>query len=322
MGMEKVLITGRPREGTDSRIPSNQLEYCAALEAGFTVLEICAGDILTIGATRASFDGSIGEPAPVTAPMYDLRDKSVFLRYDLRLASNYKKYARNQGGSLLVSDAEAVDAWYKVVPADKQAAHWLGGRTVGWAALPDTLGKHDPEQDSRASLTTLLNTIYADAPAGQMFLKAPTKLSLASAVYSRQEAEQAVSDALFENSHVSLSELIYAQPMDIAQRPTDDFPTYEYRCLMVGDECSTVSLTTDIRRPRNYRELIDFANDFATAFKGQLPRSYCLDIARLASGQLAVVELNDIQASGFFADNDHYQFYRDVFALADLVEES
>lgn len=296
--MQKYLLTNQAIRGNNYAQHYGGREYEAAKRAGFTIIEINASSLF--------FSGD--------QPDLDLDGAPTFVRHYANEDGLFSNFVEKSGGKLMVPGYFKANEWYKVVPNDVMTSYWFGGRSVNWMDLSglDPDGNH---QSYMRALTFATQTIFEHSIKGKMFIKAPQKRSLGATLYTKKEFLEAVQWELAMGVHGKLHEIIYAQPMDIAERSVG-YKREEYRCLIVGDKVSSVSLYTDKKRKRNYADIEAFANEFAAHFAGRLPVAYCLDLCRLIDTTIAVVEINDICAFGFYADNDINKFFEDVYALA------
>ncbi len=295
--MEKVLLTNQAICGNNYAQRYGGHEYNAAKAAGFTVIELPLASIL-FKEQKSNID---------------LTGIPTFIRHYANEDSFFRGFVEGNNGKFIVPSYQKANEWYKVVPNDALASYWLGGRSVSWMDLrgldPDNnLGKY------KRDMTIAMFTVFEKSRHGKVFVKSPQKRSLPATLYTKSDLEEDIGWQMAMNVHGKLHEIIYSEPMDIATRKTG-FKREEYRCLIVGEKCSSVSLYTDIKRKRDYSEIERFANEFAEHFYGRLPKAYCLDICRLIDTSLAVVEINDIAAFGFYADNNIYKFFEDIYAL-------
>lgn len=294
---EKFLITNQAIRGNNYAQHYGGHEYNAAKHAGFTVVELNSSSL---------FFGD--------GPDINLAGAPTFVRHYANEDAMFSKFVKKHGGKLMVPQYFDANEWYKVVPNDALTSYWFGGRLVNWMDLEGL----DPNGDHgkfMRGLTFAAQTIFEHAIDKKMFIKAPQKRSLGAGLYTKGEFLEAVQWELAMGVHGKLREIIYAQPMAIRERKTG-YRRDEYRCLIVGDKVSSVSLYTDKKRKRDYTDIEAFANEFAAHFAGRLPRAYCLDLCRMIDTTIAVVEINDICAMGFYADNDIYKFFQDVYDLA------
>lgn len=294
--MQKFLLTNQKIRGNNYSQHYGGHEFNAARQAGFSVIEIDASSLFFNEGPDIDFDG---------AP--------VFVRHYANEDYMFSKFVERHNGKLIVPEYFKANEWYKVVPNDALTSYWFGGRLVNWMDLEGL----DPEANHgkfMRGLTFAAQTIFEHAKDGKMFIKAPQKRSLDAALYTKGEFLETIQWTLAIGVHVKLREIIYAQPMYIRERKTG-YKKDEYRCLVVGDKVSSVSLYTDKKRKRDYSDIEAFANEFATHFAGRLPKAYCLDLCRMIDTTIAVVEINDACAMGFYADNDIYKFFQDIYNL-------
>lgn len=89
----------------------------------------------------------------------------------------------------------------------------------------------------------------------------------------------------------------------------------EWRLWVVDGRVVTDSLYKEGRVPRSAAgapsEVLQFAGEVMRSWEPA--RAYCLDVAELAAGDLKVIEVNCVNASGFYA--------ADVGALVDAIED-
>lgn len=295
----KVFLTSQSKQRSGKSYRRYvEKEEDAAVKAGFNVYHPNLSAVLT------------DEPVGL------LKDARIFARHYAGEGWLFSKYIKNSGGNFIVPNYEQANYWYKLIDQE-DIRRWFK-RKLGYIDISrfDELEKSGSYEESLKYTEELAAKIFdICAVRGKVFVKAPHKLSIGARVYSKKSLIEAINYAIAFSSHYRLTELIYSEPINIAPAKTV-YKKAEYRCLIVSNKCSTISIYCEHRTKNNYLLVQGYASQFATAFAGRLPNSYCLDIARLANGELAVVELNDIAGSGFYADHDIDKFYRDVYASA------
>lgn len=265
----------------------------------------------------------LGMPVrPVECSLFGITDKkrpklegSVFIRHYAGQHVYYRQYVSECGGRLIVPQYWRANEWWYNTPEPIQKKYF--GRLFGYQDLR-RFGYIDEMAQVKDLNATLERLFDQYAYQGHLFLKAPDKGSLPAALYDLEDAKEQVGYWLAVPCHKRLGTLIWSQPMAIGGAPTK-YGKAEYRCFIVDNKCSTISIYTDEQsQTKNCAAIEAFANDFAqsSTAHGNLPHAYCLDIAELQDGRLAVVELNDIAASGFFADHDIKKLYEDLEASA------
>lgn len=268
-------------------------EYKAVLKAGFEVIR---------------YSPSIIEGQSCDGP--DIKNRVVLPRHFAHEDWLYKRYIKRKNGRLLVPDYWKANEWYKVLCNDPQAFRWLG-RNLSWV---DTSSLYD-EDNSTSKLSSILDDMFRLAIDGKLFIKSPYKLSIGAGLYTKEEALEAIDYEIAMGVHFRLNEIIYSEPVEI-QTLRSGYKRAEYRCVVVGDKVSSVSIYTDYHKERDYDTITEFAEDFVANFSSKLPNSYILDVAKLKNGDVALVELNDISGSGWFADNHLEKIFSDLYKLA------
>lgn len=292
-----VLLLAKRKSVTGYQQSYFDTEEDAITKAGFETMELEAG---IFGLTKD--------------PDYDLTDRPVFCRHYANEDSYFVPYVVAHNGHLVVPDYVLAQEWYKILPLDFIARDYMGGRRMGWYSLKPY--RFLEEIDELKGLKHTINEAFNEYSVnGKVFAKSETKNSFTAKLYTKQDLFETLHFLLGVGCHRTPGELIVSQPMPV-QKIDTDYKLKEYRCLIVDNKVSTISLYTDTKQHRDYDEVEQFATRFARQFERHLPNSYDLDVARLADGKLAVVELNDISACGFYADHDIYKFYRDVYKLA------
>lgn len=291
----KVLLTNQSEERSSKSYKRFiRKEEDAAIKAGFSIYHPNLSAVFT-GKPIESFEGS-----------------HIFPRHYAGDDWLFKKYIESSGGIPIVPDYEQANYWYRLINQE-EIRQWFK-RKLGWVDVSrfnelEEGGLYEESQKYREEVVAEI--FEACAIGSRVFVKAPHKLSLSARIYTKKSLLEAINNAIAFSAHYRLTELIYSEPVDIAVAKTV-YKKSEYRCLIVNNKCSTISIYCEHRTKNNYLLVEGYANRFADAFNGRLPSSYCLDIARLTNGELAVVELNDIAGSGFYADHDIDKFYRDV----------
>lgn len=240
----------------------------------------------------------------------NIQGRVVLPRHYANGDRQYRQYVKHKNGRLLVPNYWKANEWYKVLCNDPQAFRWLG-RNLSWV---DTASLYD-EDNPTTKLSIILDDIFRFAVKGKLFIKSPYKLSIGAGLYTKKEAFEAVDYEVAMGVHFRLNEIIYSEPVEI-QAIRSGYRKDEYRCVIVGDKVSSVSLYTDYHKERDYSIITKFAGDFAAYFSGKLPSYYVLDVAKLKNGNVVLIELNDICASGWFADNDLEKIFSDLYKLA------
>jgi|GEM_PF-2926293 len=228
----------------------------------------------------------------------------------------FSSYIERNNGILLIPDYHLANSWYKIVPQDSKADYWLK-RRVAW--IDTSMLCNDSEDDYsqwQSELCRIVGTMFGFAKHRKVFIKATGKRSIDSTLYSFKQAVEALTYHFTFQVHGKLTEVIYSEPMQIA-KDNNEFGKAEYRCFVVDGQVSSMSIYTDRKLHLNgdVADMLFFANEFAQHFYKRLPLAYCLDIARLADGSLAMVELNDIGGSGFYAQHDIQQVFQDIYKL-------
>jgi hypothetical protein len=296
--MIPILLQSKRKDVKGYRKPYVLREAKAIAKAGFEVME------LETGMFGISND-----------PNYDMTGRTVITRHYAGEDRAIVPYVEAHGGTLAVPGYANVQDWYKL-PLDVFTDVFMGGRRMAWYPLAP-YGYLETLEESKALRLLIEKAFDEFAIDGKVFAKSETKNSFSAGLYTKDELIEDLTFLLGISCHRMPKELIISQPMPITELPHSKYKKDEYRCLIVDNKVSSVSLYTDDPRPhRDYKEVEHFAQQFANAFQNKLPKAYDLDVARLTNDKLAVVELNDISACGFFADNDLDKLFADLYRLA------
>lgn len=255
----------------------------------------------------------------VDPPDVDLTGRTVVCRHYAGDDRSFIKWVEANGGTLATPNYAATLHWYKIMRLDNIATkYWfLGGRNMAWYSLAP-YGYLETKEEM-AAFKEFIGELYYEpgkyVTNGRVFVKADVKGALAAKIYTKEELYETLSFLIGVGCHNTPRELLVSEPMAIAPANTK-YKKDEYRCLIVDNKVSTVSLYTDRKANRDYTRVIKFANWFAEKYAGKMPNSYDLDICRREDNSLAVVELNDIAACGFFADHDLDKLFADLYKLA------
>lgn len=252
---------------------------------------------------------------------YVMASTHVFVRHQADEHPFVNHYLDVLGSQrLIVPNYAQANEWYKVVPFDYRAGYWLQ-RKVSWVDVsmlddPYSENDHNPEELELTVRKTVDYMLRYANHKGKIFMKDKNKRSIEATQYTPKRAIDRIMMKLCLPSHAPLSNIVYSQIIDIDKADTD-YKRAEFRCFVIGGKCSTVSYYTNEtrKRPAIYDKVEAFANEFGAHFLHRLPRAYCLDVGLLTSGRLAVIELNDISASGYYGDNDLYKIYKDLYQL-------
>lgn len=267
-----------------------------------------------IAITRAGFEQhelAIGMFGIEDAPDIDLTGRMVFTRHYANQHTYIANYIVNRGGKLAVPGYWTAADWYKSLPISPNDEFF--SRDIAWYSLRE-FGYLEEKSELQALHKLIDNVFEKYAVQDKLFVKSETKNSFTAKVYTKGELEELLLFLLGVGCHRTPGEIIVSTPMDIKTSDAG-YDREEYRCLIVRGKCSTASIFTDEPSQRNYTEVVKFTNSFAKKFAAHLPNTYDLDIARLTDGRLIVVELNDIAACGFFADNDLNKLFTDLYNL-------
>lgn len=294
--MPRILVIDTESiEATNSR---DYRERRAAIKAGFTVLHVGFHQLFI------SDQSSIGTL---------LRGNLVFLRHFAHHEGAFKKWISENQGSLMVPNYDMANKWYEVVLSAKDPEYWLG-RKMAYENVESMFSEDLSFEEATKKRRNLIESIFAKYSIdNKVFLKTPSKYNLDAGLYTKEDIKCAF-DQLAVFSHMPLTTLIYSQPVEV-KKINHYYRREEYRCLIIDNKISSVSLYSDRRTRRDYLEVREFAEKFVECFKRHLPHSYCLDVMRLIDGRVVVVELNDIAAMGFYADNDIEKFYADAYRI-------
>lgn len=243
-----------------------------------------------------------------------LDNRKVFVRHHANEDGFLRGYLERQNCTLLVPNYWVANEWYKIVPNDYYAAYWLK-RSVNWVDLRNLEAENLEWEEFKKGLSRAVNGIFGMKD--KMFIKSKTKHSIGSGIYTKADAIEVLTDQLAMYAHIRLSEVIYSEPVEIDHAVTE-YGRAEYRCFIVDGNCVSVSYFSDTKyAPRIYKKPKAFADEFAKAFEDRLPLAYCLDIARLKDGSMAVIECNDIAASGNYADNNSDILFSEIYKLGE-----
>lgn len=264
------------------------IEHEAAKRAGFIVQQISMEDVLR--------------------GVSPIKDVTAFTRHYATDQWMFREYAKKNNITFAIPNYDQANEWYKVVPHDWDAYRWLQ-REVSYMNVSSLY--HD-ERSVVKDVQKIVSRIFDGRE--RVFAKAPVKLCMDATTYTREELQEDLVFVIGVHAHSRLTDLIYSDPIKIAKVKTA-YKKAEYRCLIVGEECSSVSIYSDKKAKRDYSGPRAFAESFARHFKYRLPLAYDLDIARLEDGSYAAIEVNDIAACGFYVDNDVYKLFHDIYQL-------
>ncbi len=284
--MKPVMLTThsvRMNIGSEYDRQYRGLEVQAAEAAGFEVSRLTSGVF-----------GPKGEPDVI------LSGRNVVLRHFVGEERWLPSYVVERGGRLLIPASDEAGNWYKNLTF---STTWFSERSIGSFSL--TAYNYLDEPGELRQLVRDLEELYTDESiGGQLFTKSTTKSNLSPKVRSLAELVDELTYLIGLACHNRPTEIIWSHPISIMQTESD-YGIQEYRCFVVDSHVVTCSLYTDRRRSdRDYSGVADFAQSFASFYATYLPRAYCLDVAALTDGSFSVVELNDFQGSGLFADHD------------------
>jgi len=300
--MQPIVLTNHV-SGDHGGQQYKKTETVAQQVAGFKVKRTSIFDML-------NFFGIKATKSP------DYNGAHILPRHYANESSIFSNYIERNNGILLVPNYHLANSWYKIVPQDSRAYHWLK-RRVSWldtgALCRDS---KDNYSEWQTEICRTVDTMFSFAKCDKVFIKAPGKRSIGSELYDFRQAVEALTYQFTFQVHGKLTEVMYSEPMQIAAA-NNEFAKAEYRCFIVDGRVSSVSIYTDKKHQQNgdIADMLFFANEFAQHFYMCLPLAYCLDIARLINGDLAVVELNDVGGSGFYAQHDIQRVFGDLYKL-------
>lgn len=243
-----------------------------------------------------------------------LKDADVLVRCYAAEEAQLEQFVIKQGGRPIVRNMDSANDWYRHIT---WGTSWYG-REISHASLQRFRYLDEPYEvkELRNFIGDVFNYFGRDVDGERkVFFKADVKGTLPAGVRNEAEALEEITYWLALSCHNRLSTLIFANPISIRKKDTYKYRVEEYRCFIVDDGVSSISLYTDRKSQRTYGKVQQYAHMFANRFRNFLPVAYVLDIARLESGELVVVELNGFGASGFFADHDLTKVFKDIAAI-------
>lgn len=112
--------------------------------------------------------------------------------------------------------------------------------------------------------------------------------------------------------------IVLSDYMEILKDGKADQGTKEYRCFIVGSKVSSISRYADYEHYEIPAEVKEFADRFAKMLGNDnlgfhMPPLYVLDVAETTDG-CQVIELNPIENSGRYLNNDIHQLLADIQA--------
>lgn len=228
-----------------------------------------------------------------------LVDKHVAYRCYANQESMIEELIRHNISKPIMFNASAANDWYKSIDHDIR----FFGRKIGHLNLRrfGYLEEMNQVREFEKSLRAMFDEFEKG---GQVFVKSTTKSSFVAKLRDYKELLDEMMYSLGISCHNTPSELIFSNPMHIHQIDELEYDREEYRVFVIDAKPVTISLFTDNKADRQYSHVERFARKFAKHYENELPRMYCVDVARDVFNGLFIVELNGFGASGYFADHD------------------